>query len=159
MSLYGPGDIKPGATALDVMAAFQGVRETGPNRGPWVDMVLRFVGLDPAAGGPGGYAWCCAGMVWCLHRAGHTWAKKTASVSAFWEAHKDRVIAEPEIGDAFIHLRADGKGHCGLVRGKTDSRILTIECNTNAEGSREGNAIAPQSRVRGPYFKAFIRIA
>ncbi len=155
MNLYGPGDIRPGATALEVMAAFQGVRETGPNRGPWVDMVVKFVGLDPA----GGYAWCCAGLVWCLHRAGQTWAKKTASVHTFWEAHADRRVTEPEIGDVFIHIRPDGKGHCGLVRGKTDSRILSIDCNTNAEGSREGNAIAPQSRVRGPYFTGFIKVA
>jgi hypothetical protein len=79
-------------------------------------------------------------------------------VKKFWEAHADRRVTEPNSGDVFVHLRPDGKGHIGLVRGKTDSRIFTTECNTNAEGSREGNAIANQSRVRGPYFTGFIRV-
>ena len=53
------------AAALDAARGEIGVREVPPgsNRGPKVDVYLRAVGLDPAAGC---YAWCAAFVYWCF---------------------------------------------------------------------------------------------
>jgi len=135
---FGPGLVRPGATPLEVMMAYQGVRETSPNRGPWIDECLRFVGLDPEAGS---WPWCAASLVWCAHRGGVE-LLRTAGVARLWRSVQARRIGGPEQGCGFVHLNADGTGHCGFVIGETpDGKVATVSGNTNEEGSREGTKV------------------
>ena len=155
MTAHGPGLVQPGATPLDVMMAALGVRETSPNRGPWIDTCLRFVGLDPEQGS---WPWCAASLVWSAHRAG-TELLRTASVKRLWEASQARRLEGPEPGCAFVHLKPDGKGHCGFVLRELagTGRILTVSGNTNAEGSREGDRVGLHEKPYA-YFTGFFHV-
>lgn len=151
---FGPGLVRPGATPLEVMMAALGVRETGPNRGPWIDECLRFVGLDPEAGS---WPWCAASLVWCADRGGVE-LRRTASVARLWQAVQYRRIDGPEPGCGFVHLKPDGKGHCGLVvREVAPGIIATVSGNTNAEGSREGDRVGLHDKPRS-YFTGFFHM-
>ncbi len=152
---FAPGMISPTARPVDVMMSYLGVRETSRNRGPWVDTCLKFVGLDPE----GQHAWCAASAVWCAHRAGVLWVPKTGSVAKLWDRTPDEYkFSEPEVGDIFIHLKPDGKGHTGFIY-RVDSEYLgSVSGNTNGEGSREGNQVGLHTKPRGPYFTGFIRM-
>jgi hypothetical protein len=148
-TIYAPAGIPPNARPMDVMMAHLGVREIAPNRGPWIDECLRFVGVEPDGpdAPPGGYPWCCASFVWCAHRAGVD-MPRTASVAALWHLVQkegrrlDRVVLEP--GCAFVHLQPGGvHGHIGfVVRDNRDGDLLTLSGNTNGSGSRNGDRVA-----------------
>lgn len=139
-----PAGIPPSATPMDVMMAYLGVRETGPNRGPWVDETLRFVGLNPSspAAPPGGFPWCCSSFVWCAHQGGVD-LPRVASVVTLWRWVKHRRIVEPEPGCGFVHLHADGlHGHVGFfVHDRSDGTMQTLSGNTNAHGSSNGDRV------------------
>jgi hypothetical protein len=144
--VFGPAGIAPDSTPLDVMMAYLGIREIAPNRGPWIDECLRFVGLEPA--GPdaprGGYPWCCAALVWCAHKGGVD-LPRTASVATLWGLvrREGRQIETPEPGCAFVHLLPGGvHGHTGIVvRDNRDGELFTISGNTNGSGSRNGDRV------------------
>lgn len=141
---------------IDWMFAHLGVRETAPNRGPWIDECLRFVGLNPA----NGYPWCAASLVWCAYQGGVR-LKKTASVGALWRwaVANGRSLKDPEVGCAFVHLRPDGKGHCGIVSSLDwyHGTIGTISGNTNEEGSREGTRVGLHDKPP-EYFTGFFHL-
>lgn len=147
---FAPAQIPSGARPFEVMMAHLGVRETLPNRGPWVDEVLRFVGLEPdpaknPKAPPGGYAWCCAALVWCAHRGGVT-LPKVARVAELWTwaQGSGRRIISPEPGCAFVHLQPGGeRGHTGFVLhvSQAGTVVHTVSANTNALGSRNGDRV------------------
>lgn len=153
---FGPGDVRPGISPLEVAFSQLGVREIGgANRGPRVDDYLRFVGLDPAKGP---FAWCCAWIVWVHAQAGIT-IPRTASVRRLWElARAANRVEEPLPGDVFIHLRPDSKGHCGLVAAvREDGSIETVEGNSSdTSGTREGDGVYRKVRPRS-YCRGFLR--
>jgi len=124
----------------------------GSNRGPEIDAYLSAAGLNPE----GKYAWCVAftllfkttagGCVACKHPH-----PRTAGVSANGElaAQKPHVVrvlrtkavAAPALvkpGSLFVFVLGGGKGHSGFVVEVANGRLLTIEGNTNDNGSREG---------------------
>ncbi len=127
------------------MLAHLGVKETGPNRGLWIDECLRFVGLEPDApdAPPGGYPWCCAAFVWCAHRGGVE-LPRTGSVARLWKQVQDRRLERPEEFCAFVHLHISGTiGHIGyFMRDNRDGSFLSLSGNTNSSGSRTGNRVA-----------------
>jgi hypothetical protein len=134
-------------------AAEVGVREDGGrNRGPRVDEYLRAARLDPAAGS---YPWCAAFVVWCAQKAAAELGvacplPRVASVHGLWE--KSRLSfrrALPEPGAIFLRDAGGGKGHAGIVVAVGDSIVGTVEGNTNAAGSREGDCVARKTRPAG----------
>jgi uncharacterized protein (TIGR02594 family) len=157
VSEFGPGGIHAGSTPLEVALTQLGVRETAPNRGPQVDEYLRGVGLEPTAGS---YPWCVAFVRWCCSRTG-IWLPRTAGVKRLWEMGKESGlrVSEPEPGDIAIHLRPDGLGHCGffMQMAEDDDWIETIDGNTNAEGSREGDRVAIKQRPAAYWNMGFLR--
>lgn len=158
MSRFAPGLVSPTARPVDVMAAYLGVREVGgPNRGPWVDECLRFVGLEPREGPPGGYPWCAASLVWCCWRAGVT-IPKTASVHKLADKLAARQLEQPEPGCIFVHLAPKGRGHTGFwTADLQDGRAMTLSGNTNDEGGREGMKVAWVPHKHS-YFSAFFHV-
>jgi hypothetical protein len=146
-----------------------GVRETQgrPNRGPRVDEYLVSVGLDPAAGS----AWCQAFVYWCFAQASRAAdvpnpCVKTAGVLAHWakSPQSARVYARAALDDpslirpgaVFIVDHGSGKGHAGLVTQIASGEIATIEGNTNARGSREGDGVYRKTRAVGSINVGFI---
>jgi peptidoglycan hydrolase-like protein with peptidoglycan-binding domain len=128
-------------------------RPLGSNRGPEVDGYLTAVGLDPAAGS---FAWCVAFTHFCYRKAAaqvgipnpHV---KTAGVLDHWNraAEKARVVRvtsgqaadNPSLvkpGSLFIIDLGKGLGHSGMVVEVANGRLVTVEGNTNDNGSRNG---------------------
>lgn len=121
------------------------VRERGPNRGPEVEAYLARVGLNP------GYPWCAAFVTFHYLAAGGDRKRlptRPASVCSWVRGRGFRVTDsadEVRRGDAFAWCNADGTGHMGfivkVVRTPVGAWIHTIEGNTNAAGSREGDGV------------------
>lgn len=143
------------ARALEVARSQIGVREqpTGSNRGVEVDGYLRAVDLEPTQGS---FAWCAAFVYWCFARAADELgvdnpAVRTAGVLDHWrragtvpratkvkgaEAAQDPTLVPS--GALFAISVGHGLGHMGFVESVTAGSLVTIEGNTNDDGSREG---------------------
>lgn len=152
-----PGEPGPGSTPLEWAFSQLGVKEQGaPNRGPQVDKYLRSAGLDPDNGPASGWPWCAAFVRWCHQQAGVE-SPKTASVRRLADLGNNSRVMSPRAGDVFVHVNADGTGHCGfVVRELRNGDLETIEGNTNGLGSREGNMVAIRQRHRD-YCHGFLR--
>jgi hypothetical protein len=124
-----------------------GHTETAPNYSPQICIWLRNAHvLFPAP-------WCAA-FAWgmlddaCRELGLRNPVRPTAS------AHKlltegDRLGArstEPGPGYLFGVDHGGGKGHCGIVVEVDGDAVCSIEGNTNAAGSREGNCVATHRR-------------
>lgn len=132
-----------------------GVREKplGSNRGPEVDQYLRAVGLTPAGGD---FPWCVAFTHFCYMKAAAALGQdnphiKTAGVLDHWNragrkpgvlrVTNAQAVADPGLvkpGSLFIMDFGGGAGHTGIVIESVNSRLVTIEGNTNDGGSRNG---------------------
>jgi hypothetical protein len=161
-SLFGEGSVPTARTAADALLAAMleaaareiGIMEEprGSNRGPRVDEYLRAAGLDPAAGS---FPWCAAFVFWCAEQAAQGLGRgnpvvRTAGVLAHWQkagqAGVRRIVsadatADPasvQPGMIFIMDFGGGAGHTGLVEQVDGGRLVTIEGNTNDDGSRDG---------------------
>jgi hypothetical protein len=143
--------------ALHVARGKVGVRgEWGHGRGFWVNQFLASVGLSP------GYNWCAAFVRWCLLQAGAPAnrlpnARQSAGVWAWrnWGRETLRLKRNnPERGDLFFWINPNGTGHIGFIaevfrdNNGNWASLRTLEGNTNAAGSRTGNAVAEQRRSR-----------
>jgi hypothetical protein len=122
------------------------VRElTGENDGPDVARYLKVTGLAE------GYPWCAAFVSWVFAEAGGT-APRSARVVDWFKANIvfkrewKRPTIHPErgmvVGLYYPHL---GRyGHIGIVSENIPGQlrnVVTIEGNTNAAGSREGQGV------------------
>ncbi|MBV8537208.1 MAG: peptidoglycan-binding protein [Alphaproteobacteria bacterium] len=140
-----------------------GVREVplGSNRGPRVDQYLNAVG-------PGllGQPWCMAFVYFCFGEAAAAAgeanpAPRTAGVLRSWhlahslsggkivtarQAAEDPSLVRP--GMIFYISTGGGHGHAGFVADVVDGRLMTIEGNTNDNGSREGIGVFRRNKRR-----------
>jgi hypothetical protein len=132
----------------------------GSNRGPQVDRYLRSVGLDPRAGS---FAWCVAFTYFCYDSAAASlrianphiktagaldhWNKAGRSAAATRIACADAVADPSRVtpGCLFIMDFGGGMGHSGIVVSVADGRLVTIEGNTNDNGSRNGIGVFERS--------------
>lgn len=156
---------EPPGPLLEEVLAFAatqvGVMEDplGSNRGPQVDQYLRSVGCDPADN----LAWCAAFVYFCFDQASQKLARKnplvkTAGVLDHWtkagqrkiprvlqaDAVHDPALVKP--GFIFILSSGGGHGHTGLVVEVLPGKLVTIEGNTNDNGSREGIGVFRRDR-------------
>ena len=110
----------------------------GSNWGKDVQGYLNSVGINVPA------PWCMAFVYWVVDKASKELGQpnplhKTGHVLTQWNAMKKlRVVGTPERGDIFIMDFGGGKGHTGFVAEIKGDRIMTIEGNSNGQGSREG---------------------
>jgi hypothetical protein len=131
-------------TALSIAISQLGVHEQGgQNRGPEVDQYLAAVGLAP------GYSWCAAFVFFCFKQAADQLGlvnpcPKTAGAVRMWTLTEPICRAtEPSAGAIYVLDHGGGKGHAGIVEQVGgDGTMIEISGNTNAAGSREGNAVA-----------------
>jgi len=155
------------AEVLKVARKEIGVIEVPPasNRGPRVEEYLKSVNLGP------GYAWCAAFVYWCFKQASlsincvnpliktgscmNHWAKTTGEKITMQEAVKNPLLITP--GTIFIISRKGGMGHTGIVTGTGNGYIQTIEGNSNAFHSAEGEGVVALQRKIDSITAGFIK--
>ncbi len=136
---------------LEIARKEVGVKEipVGSNRGARVEEYLRSVSL------PGGNPWCAAFVFWCFEQASKQAncdnpLIKTGSCVQHWTRTRgiritlQQAILNPLLitpGTIFIIGRKGGKGHTGIVTGSGNGLIQTIEGNSNAFHSAEGDGV------------------
>lgn len=157
------------STLVRVLDGEVGVRETGGNnRGARIDTYEGATWLDPE----GAYAWCASFVCWGIRETLRIlsiqpdWARpRTPRAYAFrdkWgpenSARGVTVLPANRIalpGDIVVFTFS----HVGVSRARRGARenVLTIEGNTNAAGSREGEGVYRKSRKRSQ-ISALVRI-
>jgi hypothetical protein len=156
------------ATALTKL----GVKESGGNnKGKALQPFFDADSYDPNGGAAGddGYAWCASFVCWVflVVLAGRKITfKRPTTASAFgfidWSLAQDastNTMMNPSTwdikkGDLVIFKFS----HIGIaLADAADGKVQTIDGNTNAAGSREGNAVAKKTRLVSQV-KARIRI-
>jgi len=148
---------------LEIAQSQLGLQEIpkGSNWGPHVQKYLKSVGIDFPA------SWCMAFVYWCVNEACKQEVKanpliKTGGVLRQWNeitpAFKVKGL-KPQPGDIFIMDFGKGMGHTGFVTKVFETRIETIEGNSNDDGSREGYEVCskPNGRLISS-IKGFIRL-
>lgn len=128
---------------VNTYTAEVGVREaTGKNDGERVELYLASTNLGS------GYAWCAAFVNWTHAQCGIP-GPRSAAWSPSWFPVK-KLTAIPQPGDVFgIYFPSKGRiAHVGFVDRWTDTRVYTVEGNTNAAGSREGDGVYRKVRLR-----------
>lgn len=157
-----PINVTEAALALIATAtaeANKGVREVGKNAGPDVEKYLQCLGMTK------GSPWCAAFVSWCVMTSRGLakppkWCSGSA-VSLFQMSGKNAVKVTPVDADykskvkpGYIWSRAQDataaaaarkgswcQGHTGIVVAVDAIGFHTIEGNTNAAGSREGDGV------------------
>lgn len=119
-----------------------GVRQVGSNTGPQVEAYLAVTGLK------GGYPWCAAFVAWVLTQ--NDVPNPKSAWSPAWFPHANVVwqsnglkIRLPLPGDVFgIYYASMGRiAHVGFVHRYGDRITITVEGNTNDNGSRTGDGV------------------
>jgi hypothetical protein len=140
--------------AIEIALSYDGVREIGGNnRGPQVEAFQRSLGLSP------GDPWCAAFVCFCIKSA----AKRLGvlprfqyggSVNKLWIRNPDLQMAQPVYNGLFLIDHGLSKlgtriGHTGFCIGPfqaNNDSLETMEGNTNAAGSRDGDGCYHKSR-------------
>ncbi len=123
-----------------------GVREaTGKNDGQQVETYLKSVGLGK------GYSWCAAFIKTGLNHCGiknkiNGWAPTAVNGQVVYQG--GRWEQEPEPGDVFGVYSYTQKRivHVGFFHRKEGRSIVTVEGNTNAGGSANGDGVYKRLR-------------
>ncbi|WP_231625464.1 peptidoglycan-binding protein [Pedobacter sp. R20-19] len=118
-----------------------GVREaTGHNDGRQIEAYLHYTGLKK------GNPWCAAFVSWVFGQAGFCQPVTAWSPNLFPIKRRTTNIGPATIfGVYFPSLKRIA--HCGLVAQKNGHWLITIEGNTNMDGSREGNGVHRKRRL------------
>ena len=129
----------------------------GTDAHPEVRNYLESVGIDLSA------SWCMAFMYWAFEQAALQLGvtnplTKTGGVLRQWNKHPDKRQKTPASGDIFIMDFGHGLGHTGLVERVEDNIIITVEGNSNTDGSRNGYEVVNHSRgINNPLIKGYLR--
>ena len=131
---------------------WNGVEElTGNNDHPMITKAMNLCGLS----GEKGYPWCAACMAE-IHNEANLTAPHSARVVDWF---KQNVIWKQNWGDkqfyvkagmvGAIYYRSLGRyGHIVLITGEDNNNYYTLEGNTNAAGSREGQGFYKKVRSK-----------
>ncbi len=142
------------ASLTAVARHFDFVRETeGPNRGYWVNYILRFTGT------PEGSSWCAAftSLVLDIAYKGKSPGLKSASTIAQLNYAKQKgwVVKTPQVDDVFFYVRDDGTPHhTGFVSGLTP--LTGIAGNTSEDGA-SSNGTGVFEHAINPAICVFVR--
>lgn len=123
-----------------------GVQEKpmGSNWGAGVSKYLKAIGLNFPA------FWCMAFVYWCVDQYCITNGllnplKKTGGVLDMWNYCK-AFATKAKVGSIFIINLGNGRGHTGIVTAIEGNNIITIEGNTNEDGSSNGHGVFARKR-------------
>ncbi|MCF2530677.1 peptidoglycan-binding protein [Yinghuangia soli] len=136
------------AAVIAAARAEAGYRE-GYANGHWTN-VQKYSPAVPGLGWSQGMAWCEVFMSWCFWRTGAGMlAPMTASCAhaVAWFKDRGRFSEYPAVG-AQIFFGPGGGSHVGLVYAYDATYAYTVEGNTNATGSAEGDGVYLKKRLR-----------
>jgi hypothetical protein len=140
--------LSPVENALLIAAYLVGrekVKEEGVNRGAWVTKFLGYCGLGP------GFPWCAAFVTFCLKEAGYKGGYPICLAAvrnwAAWAKKKGKLTKNPRRGDLGFWLNSDGTGHIFFIVDADRGYVETLEGNTDADGSREGDGAYRKKRL------------
>ena len=121
-----------------------------------------------------GFYWCMAFVHFCFAQAAAARGvqnpfPRTAGVLDAWSRSanmripKAAALANPGRigpGAVFIYDYGNGKGHTGFVLSNTGGALITVEGNTNPDGSRNGIGVFKMNRrnIANPLMKGFILV-
>ena len=134
------GDLLTRNTIVAIAASQLSVRELGgDNRGPEVKKYLSAVGFKEGA------PWCAAFLSWVFAQARYTEPRTAWSPALFPLARK---TSDPKPADlvGFYYASLGRIAHCGIIETKKNDWLVTIEGNTTAVGSRDGNGVHRKRR-------------
>jgi len=156
-------------TALQIALSYEGVREKGGNNcGPEIEMFQKSIGLEK------GDPWCAAFVCFCIKEAAKNLGAKPkfeygGSVYKLWTRNPGLQMSEPTENCIFLIDHGLSKagtriGHTGFCVGRNQSHTETLETmegNTNAAGSRDGDGCYHKSREMAEFAKGygFLKIA
>lgn len=129
-----------------------GVREVGRNNdGPEIRQYLKSVGINQPV------PWCAAFVRWCFDQChipvtGNAWSPSWfPAAKTIYRQGKGQT---PQNGDVFglYYPKLKRIGHVGFIIGWQGNHAVTIEGNTNAAGSRDGNVVAKKRRLKSQIF-------
>ncbi len=169
-----PAAISGGALARRALA--KAVGEIGvmedpdrPNRGPKVDEYQFTAGLSSS-----GQFWCMAFVFWCFEKAAadsglaNTFPKTAHCLTAWNRSTSMRIsrtqaLADPALvtpGSVFIIDWGNGNGHTGFVESVRNGALVTVEGNSNTNGSANGIGVFRVTRrnVANSEIRGFIRV-
>jgi hypothetical protein len=149
--------------AVEIALSYDGVREHGGNnRGPEVEMFQKAIGLVP------GDPWCAAFVCFCIQQAAKNLGIKLrfqygGSVYKLWTRNVDLQMSEPAENCIFLINHGLSKagtriGHTGFCVGRNQSHTETLETmegNTNAAGSRDGDGCYHKSREMAEFSNGY----
>lgn len=125
---------------LAVASSQIGVREaTGNNDGPQVEAYLKVTNL------PKGNPWCAAFVSWVFRQAGFA-LPRTAWSPALFPLARQTLSPKPADVLGIYSIRLKRIAHAGLVEQRQNNWIISIEGNTNVDGSREGDGVYRKRR-------------
>lgn len=112
-----------------------GVREaTGNNDGVRVEGYLKVNHLTK------GNPWCAAFISWVFKQAGFA-QPRTAWSPALFPLAQQSLSPKPADVLGIYSIKLKRIAHCGLVERRKNNWIISIEGNTNADGSRDGDGV------------------
>lgn len=143
------------ATCIDEVGTQEA---TGRNDGERVEQYLRSVNLGP------GYPWCAAFPHWAARQCGRTFEPtREFAMAARWHVRSARIwerkgwnpdtaewrpVSAPGDHLAIYYKNLGRIGHTAVIIGEDEKFFRTVEGNTNAEGSREGNGVFIRKRLK-----------
>lgn len=160
--------MNPRAIIRDVAAEYIGLRETSRNRGPHLEEF--WAATNYPDGAQNREPWCSAFATFCVREADRRSPHLNLSLPPVfpavsqWLPWARRIGAQifrpgsgtrPEAGDIVIFLPR--LSHIGIVDRVDGATVITIEGNTNAAGSREGDGVWRKPRALS-FCGSFIRI-
>lgn len=100
-----------------------------------------------------GNPWCAAFVVWCHKQCGYKIPETGYSPLLF--PKEKTCIINPSPGDVFgIYFKNKGRiAHVGFIDKVENNGYVTVEGNTNASGSREGDGVYSKRRMKGQIYK------
>ena len=156
---------------VDIAQGEVGVREEGPNTGSRVIIYQMSTSLSP-----GPWPWCAAFVSWCVRewvmrmtdaertRIGALdgpigWRCNSANVYDWekWAVNRRLKLFEEDQPMQPGDIVTFDFGHIGIVKEDHGPQFVSIEGNTNDQGSREGDGVYVRRRARS-LIRKIIRI-
>lgn len=135
------------ASWLRLLRQQVGVKEVPPgsNRGKRVMMYLRACDIRVPA------PWCSAVLVWAADEVGMKRPQKLPGLASQWFPRSKRIrrddVRPGDLGG--VYFRSKGRiAHVMAVEKVRRREVVTLEGNTNAQGSREGHQFARRIRQK-----------
>jgi len=120
---------------LDIARSQLCVRETGRNNfGKEIKAYLAYTRL------PEGNPYCAAFVSWCYFKAGYKQPRTAWSPALFPVARRTLIPKSADVLGIYSQ-KLKRIAHAGLVERKQHDWVISIEGNTNADGSREGDGV------------------